>query len=166
MAETKEYDSQAMRDLRAQIEKLETASILPHPTPEVGRPVVWHKGGETEIEIAAIVSQQNAPGQVTLTVFEPNAQPKTVTGVFYEKYPLPEDQRRAAWKRAGTWGYCGGDKATQLHLELHRSQLTKRINDLKEDLRRELEREMRNEQALKAPKESAKGKGALAGASA
>ena len=166
MADTKEYDNQAMRDLRKQIETLETAKIIPHPTPEVGRPVVWHKGGEASSEIAAIVSAQVAPGQVTLTVFEPYAQVKTVGGVFYENYPLKEDQRPAIVKRCGTWSYCDGDKATEAHKEPHRRQITDRINGLKTSLRLELEKEIRREQALKAPVETVKGKGALAGASA
>ena len=165
MAE-KEYDNQAMRDLRAQIDKLENTKLLPLPTPEVGRSVIWHKGGEESIEIAAIVTARLAPGQVTLMTFEPLAEPKTTQGAFFVKFPFDESQKAAIIKRTGTWDYCAGDKATQAHQELHRNQIQHRIEGLKNSLRLEVEKEMRKEAALKQPTETAKGKGALAGASA
>jgi len=167
MAE-KEYDNPTMQNLRLQIDKLKNADLLPHPTPEVGRAVIWHKGGDVDIEVAAIVLARVAPGQVTLMVCEPNTQPRTVTGVFFEKYPLQEDQKVAILKRTGTWGYCAGDKATQAHYEMHRKQIAARIDGLNNSLRLELEKAIRMEQALKSPPEPIKGKakGDVANASA
>ena len=167
MAE-KDYDNQTMRDLRAQVDKLKNTELLPLPTPEIGRAVIWHKGGDQDSVVAAIVVARVAPGQITLMVCEPNTQPRTVAGVFFEKFPLHEDQKVAILKRTGTWGYCDGDKPTQGHLELHRKQIQTRIDGLNNSLRLELEKAIRMEQALKSPPEPVKGKakGDVANASA
>lgn len=145
MADSPITNSQ-IEHLRRRMDSLETQKRMPMPTPEVGRWVWFYRQADMESEpLAALVTAQEAPGQVTLEIHPPLAQTHiNVKGVHYRKHPfLDTNPQVAKMKNSGVWEFKDGDNPTETHKKLHLSQLTHMLKQCNAELLTAIEDETR-----------------------
>lgn len=131
---------------RRRINALENQKRLPMGTPEVGRWVWFYKQADLEsVPQAALVTAQEAPGQVTLEIHPPLAQTHiNVKGVHHKDHPFLETNPQVAkMKNSGVWDFKEGDRPTEAHKELHRKQIDVQLKLATEELLRAREDEIR-----------------------
>lgn len=131
---------------RRRIESLGTQMRIALPTPEIGRWVWFYKQGDLKSDpVAALVTRQDGPGQVTLECHGPHSQVNiNVTGVHFKEHPFLETNPQVAkMKNGGVWDFKEGDKPTEAHKTLHRRQLEMQIKSANEELLKACEDEIR-----------------------
>lgn len=138
--------NEQIEHLRQRLVGLETQKRIALPTPEVGRWVWFYKQGDTSTDpIAALVTRQDGPGQVTLECHQPHAQTHiNVTGVHFKDHPfLVTNPQVAKMKNGGVWDFKEGDAATEKHKKLHLKQIDTQIKSTNDELLKAIEDEMR-----------------------
>ena len=91
------------------------------PTPPVGTIVVWYERGRVEASAqrAAVVTKQEAPGKLTITVFAPNAMQSHKQGVLHVTHSVHEKAHNSVSKNSGGWDYVEGTKIPESHYKIH-----------------------------------------------
>lgn len=109
--------------------KAEQANL--QPTPPIGTPVQWYKGGSLNEVRAAQVTAIEGPGRVVVCINEPAAFPKTMKGVFHASHRIHKQTNNATTVRCGSWDYLPITEIPDSHYDLHRAELKKRSDNLR-----------------------------------
>jgi hypothetical protein len=119
-----------------QIERVESELKSPYPTPPIGTLVVWYDKGDisSDNQRAAIVTQVEGPGKISVTVFPPRAMPAHKKGVTHVTDPMHEKRHNSVTVMSGAWDYPDHVAAPKSHLSFHIASLEKKKEILETQL--------------------------------
>jgi len=140
----------SVEQIEAAIAEIEKEEQSPLPTPPVGTPVVFYPGARIEsgAEVAAIVTQVQGPGKLTLAVFRPMGMVQGQKQCLHASHPLHEKLDKAVSRNNGAWDYPQGIRPAKLHYQVHLDELAKR--------KRSAEAHLEDLKAIKSREESSK----------
>lgn len=127
---TKDIDLSPMKE---QLRQIDEELKNPLPTPPIGSTVVWYPRAAVEEgnRVAAIVTNVEGPGKLTLTVFKPLATPDpTRRGCLHVSHPVHEKRANSVSINAGAWDYPDDVIPGKSHYDLHVAALNKKRDSL------------------------------------
>lgn len=118
-----------LEPIRLQIASTERELASPFPTPPVGTVVIWYERGikDAANQRAAIVTRQDGPGKLVLTVFGANAMAQHKTGSLHVSNPVHAMLHNSMSKNNGGWDYCDGYVIPDEHYEIHNRQVQAKL---------------------------------------
>lgn len=147
-----EISTPQMEALRTEKDALENRKRLPLPTPPIGFMVNFYRHGNTdERPIPAVICDHGGPGILDLVLFVFDVQTQqSARGVHHKDHPFLISNPQSLKNRgAGTWDYCRGDKAIEIHKEAHIREIDHQIKAIDEHLVRLRVAELKKQQEEK-----------------
>lgn len=143
-------NSSAIADLEEQLKNLV-------PTPPVCWPVQFYLGGETREPRCGQVVAVEAPGQVSISVTNPNGMPHTERGCLHVTHPKEQVKHKNGRSQndPGSWDYPPGATIPKCHFDAHREHLKRRIQLLRSEQERWEEAQEARRQRAEQVKEAA-----------
>jgi hypothetical protein len=115
-----------MATIREQLDEIKAQKESPMPTAPIGMTVQWFDRNEDDRCYAALVTFQEGPGKVKLSIIRPNGHIQHRDGVLHRTHELHKNKHNTITMKNGAWDYIPGQPPLKSHRELHLKELERR----------------------------------------